>query len=137
MIPTDALTDVEIAFLQVEFSIKLLSYSEIEKINPAEFDTDHVVLLDDENLNFPQGHFSGTDDIIRAAGVCVSASLGTSALVLDKAWEVAGIGPDPDSGDEPVKRSCAPWSTWSDAHILVAWRTRRGRCGAETIERSN
>ena len=100
---TDALTDVEIAFLQVEFSIKLLSYCELEKVNPAEFDTDHVVLLDAENLDFPQGHFSRPDDIVRAAGVCVSVSLGTSALVLDKAWEVAGIVSDPDSGDERVK----------------------------------
>jgi hypothetical protein len=99
----DALTDVEIAFLQVEFSIKLLSYCELEKINPVEFDTDHVVLLDTENLDFPKGQFSRPEDIIRAAGVYVSSSIGASALVLDKAWEVAGIDPDPDSGDERVK----------------------------------
>ena len=46
----DALVDVGIAFLQVAFSIKLLSYCELDRIRPAEFDTHQVVLLEQENL---------------------------------------------------------------------------------------
>ena len=99
----EALLDVEIAFLQVEFSIKLLSYCERGKINPADFDTNHTVLLEHENLRFPSGHFRTLEEIIRAASVTALSALGGSALTLDKAWEIAGIRPDPQSADESVK----------------------------------
>ena len=42
----ETLTDIDIAFLQVEFSIKLLSYCELEKINLAKFDVEQIVLLE-------------------------------------------------------------------------------------------
>lgn len=99
----EALIDVEIAFLQVEFSLKLLSYCEREKINLADFDTNHIVLLEQENLRFPQGHFERLEDIIKATSVTVSLAFSASALTLDKAWEIAGICPDPQSEDERVK----------------------------------
>ena len=99
----DALVDVDIAFLQVEFSIKLLSYCELEKINPAELDTNQIVLLEHQNLIFPPGKFSKPEDIVRAASVTVSLALGASALTLNKAWEVAGIRPGPRSEDGTVK----------------------------------
>ncbi len=99
----EALTDVNIAFLQVEFSIKLLSYCQLEKISPAEFDTDQFILLEQDNLRFPPGHFRCLEDIIRAASVTVSSAFGASALTLDKAWEIAGYRPDPKSTDEKVR----------------------------------
>ena len=99
----EALTDIKIAFLQVEFSIKLLSYCELEKINPAEFDAEQIVQLEHENLIFSPGHFRRLEDIIRAAGITFSSALGASALTLDKGGEVAGILPDPQSADERVK----------------------------------
>lgn len=99
----DALVDVDIAFLQVEFSIKLLSYSEFDRIRPAEFDTHQVVRLEQENLAFPTGRFSTREEIVRAAMVAVSLALAGSALTLDKAWDIAGIRPNPHSADGPVK----------------------------------
>ena len=99
----DALVDVGIAFLQVEFSIKLLSYCELDRIRPAEFDTHQVVLLERENLAFPTGCFSTQEKIVRAAMVAVSLALAGSALTLDKAWDIAGIRPDPHSADGAVK----------------------------------
>ena len=81
----DALVDVSIAFLQVEFSIKLLSYCELDRIRPAEFDTHQVVLLEQESLAFPIGRFSTQEEIVRAAMVAVSLALAGSALTLDKA----------------------------------------------------
>lgn len=99
----EALTDVKIAFLQVEFSIKLLSYCELQKISLAEFDTEQIVLLEHDNLRIPSGNFRRLEDVVRAASVTVSSALGVSALILDKAWEVAGIRPDPQSGDGRVK----------------------------------
>ena len=99
----EALSDVKISFLQVEFSIKLLSYCKLEKINPADFDTNHIVHLEQGDLSFPPRHFRRLEDIISAASVTVSSALGTSVLTLDKAWEIAGIYPDLQSADERVK----------------------------------
>lgn len=100
---TDALEDVRLAKLQLEFSIKLLSYCELDKMDPQEFDTDHLILLKEENILFPKGHFSDQDDIIRAASVSVSLAFAASALALDKAYEVAGIKPAPLSEDNLIK----------------------------------
>lgn len=99
----EALEDVDIAFLQLEFSLKLLTFCELEKIDPAEFDTDLTVVLEDGNLPYPSGHFSDPGNIVRAAGVSVSLAAGASALVLDKAWEAAGVAPDPTSQDQSVQ----------------------------------
>ena len=46
----EALFDIEISFLQLEFAIKLLSYCKLGRIErPAEeFDTNHIVV--DQNL---------------------------------------------------------------------------------------
>jgi hypothetical protein len=64
----DALDDVDIAFRQLEFAIKLLSFCELGNINPSDFDTDHIVFLGTERLNFPRGKFNDRDSIIKAAG---------------------------------------------------------------------
>ena len=76
----DAVVDVGIAFLQVEFSIKLLSYCELNRIRPVDFDTHQVVLLEQENLAFRTGRFSTQEDIVRAAMVAVSLALAGSTL---------------------------------------------------------
>jgi hypothetical protein len=98
-----ALEDVRISFLQLEFAIRMLTYCEQGKIDLNEFDTRHIVLLDKGNLGFPSGHFSDPDNIIRAAGVSVSLAFGASALTLDKAFEAAGVEPDPLSEDNRIK----------------------------------
>ena len=124
----DALVDVDIAFLQVEFSIKLLSYCELEKIDPAELDTNQIVLLEHKNLRFPPGNFSKLEDIVRAASVTVSLALGASALTLDKAWDVAGIRPDPRSEDGTVKlRTLVYMVRCAYAHGVAdpKWEVRR------------
>jgi hypothetical protein len=99
----EALQDVDIAFRQLEFAIKLLSYCELGRIEPLEFDTDHTVLLDSGNLGFPAGNFSEPENIIRAAMVSVSLAFGASALALDKAYEVAGIAPEPTAANNTIK----------------------------------
>ena len=124
----DALDDVRIAFLQVEFSIKLLSYCELEKIDPAEFDLEQVVLLKHENLRFPPGDFNRLEDIVRAANVTVLSALGVSALTLDKAWEVAGIDPDPVSEDGTIRlRTLVHMVRCAYAHGMAdpKWQVKR------------
>ncbi len=95
----EALEDVEIGFRQLEFAIKLLSYCELENIKPADFDTDHLVQLPDGNLRFPSGSFATTDDLVRAASIGVVLAFGASTLVLDQAFEAAGVRSNADATD--------------------------------------
>jgi hypothetical protein len=99
----EAKGDIEIAFRQPEFSIKLLSYCESGGIDPSDFDTDHLVQLSKGNLHFPSGHFSDPDNIRKAAGTSVLIAFSASILVLDKAFEVAGIVPNPERADAAVR----------------------------------
>jgi hypothetical protein len=96
----EALEDVEIAFRQFEFAVKLLTFCELKKIDPSDFDTGHLVQLKQGFINFPSGDFSTADDIIKAAGTSVLMAFSVSVLVLDKAFEVAGMEPDPEAIDD-------------------------------------
>jgi hypothetical protein len=96
----EALEDIDIAFRQLEFSIKLLSFCELGNINPKDFDTDHIVMLEGGSLNFPIGHFSDADSLIRGASICVLLEFSASVLVLDKGFEIIGIKPDPEATDD-------------------------------------
>lgn len=99
----DALEDVDIAFKQLEFTIKLLSYCESEKIKPEDFDTHHLVVLKGGSLNFPSRHFGNTDSLVRAARISVLLAFSASVLVLDKAFEIIGMASNPESTDNVVK----------------------------------
>jgi hypothetical protein len=66
---SDALEDIDIAFKQLEFAIRLLTFCELEKLDPNAFDTNHLVKLETGNLHFASGHFSDLNNIIKAAGV--------------------------------------------------------------------
>jgi hypothetical protein len=96
---SDALEDIEIAFKQLEFTIKLLSFCELGNIKPSEFDTDHIINLEGGRIRFPTGNFSEIGNIINAASVSVLIAFSASVLVLDKAFEIMGMKPDPESVD--------------------------------------
>ncbi len=96
----EALEDIEIAFRQLEFAIKLLSFCELGNINPEDFDTDHVVLLEGGNLHFPTGQFTDQDSLNRAASISVLLAFSASVLVLDKGFEVIGVPRDPEANDD-------------------------------------
>lgn len=96
----EALQDVDIAFDNLEFAIKLLSFCELGKIDPSDFDTDHIVQLEQGSLHFPTGKFGTVDSLVRASSICVLVMAGASALVLDNAFEVAGIKADPETTDK-------------------------------------
>ena len=99
----EALEDVEIGFRQLEFAIRLLSYCELGHVKPADFDTDHFVMLEGGSLHFPSGRFSTADDINRAASIAVLLAFSASVLVLDKAFEVVSMKPDPDASNAIVQ----------------------------------
>ncbi len=99
----EALEDVEIGFRQLEFAIRLLSYCELGHVTSADFETDHLVMLEGGSLKFPSGNFSNVNDINRAASVAVLLAFSGTVLVLDKAFEVAGINADPEASDNIVR----------------------------------
>lgn len=90
----EAIEDVEIGFRQLEFAIKLLSYIELGKINPADFDTDHLVQLGSGDLHFPSINFQSQDALVRAASINVIMAFSTTTLVLDQAFEALGMKHD-------------------------------------------
>jgi len=99
----EAIEDAEIGFRQLEFAIRLLSYCELGHVRPTDFDTDHLVKLEGGNLHFPSGNFGTADDINRAASITVLQAFSVNVLVLDKAFEVAGIKPNPESPDNLIR----------------------------------
>jgi hypothetical protein len=92
-----ALADVEHAFRHLEFAIKLMCYAELDHIDRSKFDTEVTLLLERENVGFPANTFATLDAVVLAAQANVGISFGASAVVLDAAFEVAGISRKPES----------------------------------------
>ena len=123
----EALEDIEIAFQQLEFAVKLLSFCELGNINPADFDTDHVVLLEGGNLHFPTGQFSDQDRLNRAASISVLLAFSASVLVLDKGFEVIGVPRDLEADDDLGKlRTLIYMVRCAQAHSITdpRWEAR-------------
>jgi hypothetical protein len=123
----EALADVDTAFRQLEFAIKLLSYCELDHVKPSDFDTDHLIFLEGEKLNFPSGKFSDIDAIVRAASIGVLLAFSASVLVLDKAFEVAGIRSDPEAtGKDARLRTLVYMVRCAQAHGIAEprWEVR-------------
>lgn len=95
----EAIEDVEIGFRQLEFAIKLLSLCELNKIDPAEFDSDHLVRLSTGNLHFPPGRFRDNDSLVRAASINVLIAFSATTLVLDEAFDAIGMKANPLADD--------------------------------------
>jgi hypothetical protein len=87
-----AIVDVEEAFLQLEFAIKLMCYCEFDHLDRAAFDTDVVLRLETKNVRFPTGNFATYESVIVASHRQVSISFGVSAIALDAAYEATGVG---------------------------------------------
>ena len=94
-----ALLDVEQAFKQLEFAIKLMCYCERGDLDKEKFDSDVTILLDEENVGFPDGSFQSDQEVVTASQINVGICFGVSAIVLDAAFEAAKIKPNPNSRD--------------------------------------
>ncbi len=94
-----ALLDVEQAFKQLEFAIKLMCYCELGELDKDKFDTDLTILLGEENLGFPDGSFQSDQEVVTASQINVSICFGVSAMQLNAAFEAAKIEPNPNSRD--------------------------------------
>ena len=94
---TEALADVNYAFRHLEFAIRLMCYCESGHLDLPNLDTDVSILLERENVGFPSGTFSTIEAVVPAAQALVGMAFGTSAMVLDAAFEVAGFKNNPHS----------------------------------------
>ncbi len=92
-----ALSDVEHAFKQLEFAIKLMCYCERGDLDKEKFDSDVTILLDEENVGFPNGGFQSDEEVVIASQINFVICFGVSAIVLDAAFEAAKIEPNPNS----------------------------------------
>jgi hypothetical protein len=136
----NALDDVDIAFRQLEFAIKLLSFCELGNIKPSEFDTNHVVLLGSVRLNFPRGKFNDPDSIIKAAGTSVLIAFSASVLVLDDAFQAAGMKADPEAvGNDGQLRALIYMVRCAYAHGIAdpRWEVRRKYCRTLSVKLGN
>jgi hypothetical protein len=94
---TEALVDVDHAFRHLEFAVRLMCYCESGHLDLSNFDTDVCILLERENISFPSGTFATVEAVVPAAQALVGVSFGTSAVVLDAAFDVAGLTRKPNS----------------------------------------
>lgn len=136
MLPQDALIDLDLAFRQLEFTIKLLSYIELGHIEPSDFDTDHIVVLGNDRLHFPTGKFSDSVSLERAAGTSILIAMSASALVLDDAFTAFGIRANPDAADNDGQlRALVYMVRCAYAHGIAAplWEVRNKYLRAFTI----
>jgi hypothetical protein len=132
----EAIEDVEIGFRQLEFAIKLLSYCELDKINPAEFDSDHLVQLPGGNLHFPSVNFQSKDALVRGAAINVIIAFSATTLVLDQAFDAIGMRPDFHATDDNGKlRLLAYMVRCAYAHGFAypQWNVTNKKAGVLTI----
>ncbi len=94
-----AVEDVEMAFKQLEFAIKLMCHCELRHLDQKKFDSDITILLEEENIGFHDGSFRSYEDLIEASQINVGISFGASAITLDALLEQAGIERNSKSED--------------------------------------
>lgn len=92
-----ALDDIDQAFLHLEFCIKLMCYCELDYIDRKIFDSDITVLLESNNVGFPNQNFQSLNSVIVASQIQVGVAFGVTAIVLDAACEIVGLKRNFDS----------------------------------------
>ena len=95
----EVIQDIELSYRQFEFSIRLLSFCELGKIDPKEFDDDHIIALPEGTLHFPAGQFASKESIQHAAAIGVLITVGAMALAMDRGFEEIKVARDPKATD--------------------------------------
>jgi hypothetical protein len=122
-----ALVDVDRAFTQLEFAVKLLCYAELDHIDRVKFDTDLTIRLEKENVGFPANTFQSLETVVLAAQIGVGVSFGVSAIVLDAAFEAAAVSQKPMAiGQEDLLRTLVYMVRCAFAHnpAMPIWEAR-------------
>lgn len=87
---------IDQALLALEFSIKVMNYVGLGKINKDEFDCDTLIRLPSGNLRLGQSTFHTYDDLVLASENLYSQALAASAVAMEVALQGAGIRNDPN-----------------------------------------
>jgi hypothetical protein len=123
----EAIENAEIAFRQFEFSIRLLSYAELGKIEAAEFGRDHITRLHNGTIRFSPETFSDDAGIWRAANINVVMTFAASAIALNDAFEAAAIKVDVTATDSDSRiRTLVHMVRCAHAHRIAEphWEAR-------------
>jgi hypothetical protein len=134
------LLDVEHAFRQLEFAIKLNCFCEKKHLDKDQFDTDVLILLEEQNIGFAEGGFRSYDEIIMASQINIGICFGVSATVLDAAFEEAGINRNPGSQDpNDALRTLVYMVRCAFAHNFAnpRWNVRRQYAHVITLNLEN
>jgi hypothetical protein len=118
---------IDQAFLQLEFSVKLLVYCELGYLTKDRFDTEVAILLKEKNLIFSASSFHTTGDLVLAAQNNYAITFGFCAVALETALTDAGISNAPT--DRSIKgqlRSLVYQIRNAFAHDLMTpvWRAK-------------
>lgn len=87
----NAIEDVNLAFKQLEFAIKLMCYCENNDLDKSKFDGDITLKFRKENKVFSDNSFATYEEIIKHSQINVGICFGASAIALDAAFEAAGF----------------------------------------------
>lgn len=82
---------IEQAFLQLAFSIKLLTFFEQNKIDKVQFDNDTTIILKRKNIHLNDNTFNTYDDLVFAAENNFNITLGATAIIMDESLTSAGF----------------------------------------------
>lgn len=116
----EILENIEQAFLQLAFSIKLLTFFELRKIDKDEFDTDLIILGERGNIGYRHGTFKTYDDLICGATNNFNLTLGFTAITLESSLQAAKIPNNPnDSSSNGMLRTLIYMIRCAYAHDLM------------------
>ncbi len=124
---TEIIRNINQAFLQLEFSIKLLNFMERRTIDKDEFDTDLVITARKKNISFYHSAFNTYDDLILGAENGVLITVGFTSIVLETSLQSVGNKTDPnDRSSNGMLRSLIYMIRCAYAHDMMhpKWEVR-------------
>ena len=103
-----AIKDIDHAFSQLEFAIRIMCYCELNHLDKEKFDNDILIELPNENMHFQNGSFKNQESIVIASQMLVGTAFGVSAIILDAGYDAANI-----------KKNIKSRDSYSDLRVLV------------------
>ena len=95
-----ALRDAEHAFRLLEFSIRVLNYFELDKVDLKTFGQNTIIKLPTGNVSYDDKYFACLENAILTAKISVGVAFGASAIALDDLFEATGCDRIVNSLDE-------------------------------------
>lgn len=79
--------DTELSFKLFEFAVRIMCYSELNKIDGSAFGQELQLNLEDENVCFSGGLFEEQNEIVKVAQMNVGAAFAATAISLHRVLE--------------------------------------------------